>query len=84
MSAITRTPEAPDVEGRVAEVIPAGSYAYLRVGDAWFATLDHQLSVGDPVHLDPVGKAATFVSKRTGHTFQDLWFAAVSPQPEIP
>jgi len=85
LASITRTPAEPDVQGTVAEVLPAGGYAYLRVEDRWFATLDRGLTVGDPVTLDPIGRADTFYSRRTGRTFDALWFASVaSSQPRTP
>jgi hypothetical protein len=78
LASITRTPAEPDVRGTVVEVLPAGGYAYLRVEDRWFATLDRGLTVGDPVTLDPIGRADTFYSRRTGRTFDALWFASVA------
>ena len=77
LGAITRTPEAPDVDGTVAEVVPAGGYAYLRVDERWYATFDRGLAVGDTVVLDPIGRAEGFYSRRTGLTFDTLWFASV-------
>lgn len=84
LASIDRTPAEPDVQGTVAEVVAAGSYAYLRVDDRWYATLDHGLTPGDPVILDPIGRANNFYSRRTGRTFGALWFASVSSQPRTP
>lgn len=52
LTSLGRTPDAPDVVGVVAEVLSAGGYAYLRVGDRWYATLDHGLQVGDAVRRE--------------------------------
>lgn len=80
---ITRTPAEPDVQGTIVELISAGGYQYLRVENRWFATLRHEVSVGQRVHLDPIGVAPEFTSQRTGRHFTDLWFAAVV-QSDIP
>lgn len=81
---IERTPSAPDVAGAVAEVVSAGSYAYLRVDDRWYATLDRGLLPGDAVVLDPIGRATNFHSRRTDRTFTEVWFAGVSSHPLLP
>jgi hypothetical protein len=82
---MTRTPEAPDVLGSVEEVISAGSYQYLRVQDQWYATLDHGVSVGTRVRLNPLGLTTNYHSRRTDRHFDRLWFAAVElSQPSMP
>lgn len=63
------------------EVLPAGSYAYLRVGDAWHATLNHGFVAGERVELRGVGLAHGWRSARLGRELGDVVFAAVSAAP---
>jgi hypothetical protein len=69
-------------DGRVVERLEAGSYAYLRVtregaGDAWVVGVRPRARVGDRVHVDAMGRAEGFKSKRLGRRFDELWFASV-------
>lgn len=73
---IDRTPWSGSVEERV----EAGGYAYWKVDGAWVVGLDKALAVGDPVEVRPIGRASHFESKRTGRTFDELWFAVVRPE----
>jgi hypothetical protein len=64
--------------GRVDEVLPAGGYTYLRVGDAWVVSLKKPFAVGQRVQVKPIGVAAQFESKRLGRTFGVLYFSVVN------
>lgn len=69
-------------EGRVAERLAVGSYAYLRVeregaADAWVVAMRPRANVGDRVQISAVGRAENFDSKRLGRRFDELWFAVV-------
>jgi hypothetical protein len=74
--------ESVGFDGRVAERLEAGSYAYLRVardgaGDAWVVGMRPRARVGDRVHVDAMGRAEDFKSNRLGRRFDELWFASV-------
>ncbi len=76
--------EPVDTTPRIAtldEVLPAGSYAYLRVGDAWHATLNDGFVAGDRVEIRGVGLAHGWRSARLGRELGDVVFAAVSAAP---
>lgn len=70
---VDRTPWS----GTVHERVDAGGYTYLRVNEAWVVGLDKPVAVGDTVQVRPIGRADGFESRRTGRTFDTLWFAVL-------
>jgi hypothetical protein len=70
-------------EGRVLEVVPAGGYMYVQVGEdaesgVWVASLEKAVAEGQQVSVRPIGARSEFRSKRTGRTFQHLIFGVIS------
>lgn len=65
--------------------IDAGDYVYLQLGDRWTVGFDGGAQPGDVATATPIGVARGFASKRTGRTFDELWFVAsvavVPPEP---
>ncbi len=67
-----RTPIVDTVNAR----IEAGDYVYLQLGERWTVGFDHGAHPGDRATATPIGIARDFTSKRTGRTFEELWFVA--------
>ena len=76
LASVVRTPGATAVSGPVAEVVRTGSYAYVRVGTAWFATMGAHVAPGATVTLRPVGQIEGFHSARLDRTFDVLTFTS--------
>jgi hypothetical protein len=66
--------------GPVTDVLPAGSYTYLRVNDTWVVSLKKELAVGDVVNVKPFGVAEQFESKKLGRSFDVLHFSVVTKE----
>jgi hypothetical protein len=66
--------------GTVTESLPAGSYLYLRVDDAWVVSMKKPTAVGDRVRVKPFGVAREFHSKRLGRVFDALQFSVVTKE----
>lgn len=79
--AVDRTPR----DGFIAELVAAGPYTYALVGlgegdeyeERWVVAMRRGLEAGDVVRVTPMGLQRDYVSKRTGRTFDALWFATV-------
>lgn len=68
--------------GTALEVLPAGSYTYLRVRDdsgeeRWLVIVGGTVCVGDKLALDGFGRRRDFYSKRLDRRFDELVFAAI-------
>lgn len=61
----------------VDEVLDAGAYAYLRLGDQWHATLDDGVQAGELVRVVPFGRIRDWRSARLDRPLGDVVFAAV-------
>lgn len=76
MLTIHRTPDAAVVDGAVAEVLSAGGYRYLRLGDDWHVVMTRSaFTAGQVVQLKPMGEAADFYSRGLGRRFERLQFS---------
>ena len=69
----------------VAERIPAGGYAYLRLTTAggeehWLATMGKGVEPGARVRVHSYGARSQFHSRRTGMTFDRLLFGEAKPE----
>jgi hypothetical protein len=77
---------APEqLTGEVVELLPAGSYLYVRLrepggGTIWVATLREALALG-PAEVTVFGWREAFVSRRLDRTFERLAFGVVHPRP---
>ncbi len=60
--------------GKVAEVLQAGRYTYLRIGKDWSAVPAANVKVGQDVAVMGAMKMENFKSKATGRTFPEVWF----------
>lgn len=74
--------DARPLEGRVREVLSAGSYTYLSLettdGPRWTVTMGRGQGVGTKVRVRSFGHSQNFHSKRLQRTFPDLVFGIVS------
>lgn len=68
--------------GRVEEVLPAGGYTYLRVGEPerWLVVLGEGVAPGREVAWTAYARVHDFPSRRTGRRFDELWFATTKEQ----
>ncbi|MCO4761350.1 MAG: hypothetical protein KC502_07590, partial [Myxococcales bacterium] len=64
-------------KGPVAEVLYAGRYTYLRIGNEWSAVPMAKVKVGQQVAIVGAMKMKNFVSKATKRTFKEVWFGHV-------
>jgi hypothetical protein len=77
---------APEqLTGEVVELLPTGSYQYVRLiepegGELWVATLRGALELG-PAEVTVYGWRTAFVSRRLARTFDRLAFGVVHPLP---
>jgi hypothetical protein len=82
-----RTPRAEEVTrvGRVAELVQAGSYTYLRLEQNadWFVST-RDVHLHQAVALRIFGVADSFASARLNRTFSPLSFAIVTTQEKNP
>jgi len=69
-------------EGRIVEVVPAGSYVYLYVEHAdglrWVGTLGMDAAPGQVVSVRPLAEVDRYDSARAGRRFEDLLLAYVT------
>ena len=72
-----------ELEGTVAERLPAGHYTYLSVhtegGPQWVVTLGEGEAVGTEVTVKSFGLRRAFRSRRLDRTFDELRFGVVRP-----
>ena len=70
--------DVESLEGVVAEVLLAGHYTYVRVGDAWAVVMGSlDASPGEAIHLQVQGSQRDFHSRRLDRDFERLYFASV-------
>jgi hypothetical protein len=69
-------------EGRIVEVVPAGSYVYMYVeradGLRWVGTLGMDAAPGQVVSVRPLAEVDRYDSARAGRRFEDLLLAYVT------
>lgn len=85
LEAAVLAPGARRFEGRVLQILPAGSYSYCEVEregapPAWVATLGRpSLRPGDRAHVVAYAHSLDFESRHLGRTFDELRFGMVLP-----
>lgn len=84
-AATSGTPSAPTtLKGRVLEIVPAGSYLYLRLqtgaGETWAAIARGEVRKGDQVVIDDVTVMNNFRSKTLDRVFPSLAFGHLRGQ----
>jgi hypothetical protein len=75
--------ESLEVQGVVAERLPAGSYTYLRIQGKtalWLATMGPGAAVGQAVTAKSFARADDFQSRRLKRRFEVLHFGTVTPK----
>lgn len=80
LSTIDRDVDRTPFSGAAEEVRAAGGYEYVRIGERWVVGLAKGVEVGTAVDVTPIGLARNFSSRRTGHDYDELWFAVLRPK----
>jgi len=82
LTSIERTPDEPAFAGVVTERRDAGGYTYYEVTgetDArWVVSVGPTHDRDATVSVRAIGRAHDFVSGRTGHRYDELWFGVVT------
>ena len=77
MPAMART-DVASLDGVVGEVLAAGHYTYLRVGNDWAVVMGPlDAAPGEPISLRVQGSQTDFHSRRLDRDFERLFFASV-------
>jgi hypothetical protein len=70
-------------EGNANEVLRVSGYTYVAVdtgaGVRWAVSLQKDIDEGAHVRVRAFGKKEAFESKKLGRTFDELWFAIITP-----
>lgn len=70
-------------EGNASEVLRVSGYTYVAVdtgaGVRWAVSLSKEIDEGAHVRVRAFGKKEAFESKKLGRTFDELWFAIITP-----
>jgi hypothetical protein len=71
--------------GTAQEVLRVSGYTYVAVdtgsGVRWAVSLQRDIDEGARVSVRAFGKKHAFESKKLGRTFDELWFAIITPVP---